>query len=196
MKKVNSILMGVVLVFVTGAVMATGNLKVDIRSVEKQRTMVDISNVVESIYEVELKNMNGDIVYYKKSDVPSAGYRKYFDFSKISEGEYNLTVSIANEKKVNTLKITKGQVELVNQRQEVEPFFTVKGNRLELSYLNFAQEDLKLMVYSNNILLFEKNLNPDFSVNYALDFSKLISGKYNAVLAGENSFYEYNVIVK
>jgi hypothetical protein len=196
MKKVKSVLLGVVLVFVTGAVMATGNLKVDIRSGEKQRTVVDISNVEESIYEVELKNMNGDIVYYKKSDVPSVAYRKYFDFSKISEGEYNLTVSIDNERKVNTLIINKGQVELVNQRQEVAPFFTVKGNRLELSYLNFAQEDMKLMVYSNNELLFEKNLNSEFSVNYALDFSKLASGKYNAVLAGDNSSYEYSVMVK
>jgi hypothetical protein len=55
---------------------------------------------------------------------------------------------------------------------------------------------MKLMVYSNNVLLFEKKLNPDFSVNYALDFSKLTSGNYNAVLAGENSSYEYNVMVK
>jgi hypothetical protein len=196
MKKVKSVLLGVVLVFVTGAVMATGNLKVDIRSGEKQRTVVDISNVEESIYEVELKNMNGDIVYYKKSEAPSVAYRKYFDFSKISEGEYNLTISIDNEKKVNTLKINKGQVELVNQRKELEPYFTLKGNRLELSYLNFAKEDMKLMVYSNNVLLFEKKLNPDFSVNYALDFSNLTSGNYYAVLAGENNSYEYSVMVK
>jgi len=196
MKNVKLVLLGVVLVFAAGAVMATGNLQVEIHSGEKQRTVVKISNVEESIYELELKNINGNIVYYKKSETPSASFRKYFDFSEISEGEYILTVSMDNEKKINTLKINKGQVELVNQRKELEPFFTVKGYRLELSYLNFAQEDLKLMVYSNNELLFEKNLNPDFSVNYALDFSKMASGNYNAVLAGENSSYEYNVRVK
>ena len=196
MKKVKSVLLGVVLIFVTGAVMATGNLKVEICSVEKNRTVVDISNVEESIYEVELTNKNGDIVYYKKSEAPSNVYRMYFDFSKISEGEYNLTVSIGNEKNVNTLRISKGQVELADQRKELEPFFTVKGNRLELSYLNFAKEDLKLMVYGNNMLLFEKNLNPDFSVNYALDFSYLKSGNYNAVLSGANNSYEYTVKVK
>ena len=60
----------------------------------------------------------------------------------------------------------------------------MKDNRLELSFLNFEQKGMKLMVYDNvsNDLLYEENLKPDFVVNKVYDFSKLRNGQYKAGL--------------
>jgi len=116
----------------------------------------------------------------------------------IRDGEYILEIKVDKEKEVSTLYIRNGKVKVLNQQKKVEPFFSMKGDKLELSYLNFAKEDLKFFVYDNNTreLLYEKNLDSGFAVHYALDFSMLESGKYNAVLAGENDFYEYEVAIK
>ncbi len=191
MKTAKQLLLGVAFVLVSGAVMATGNLKVDILQGEKENTVVQISNNAESIFEIELKNNDGNIIYYKRTESPAAACRQYFDFSRIADGQYQLTVSIDSEKKENTLKINNGQVDLVNQRKELEPYFTVRDNRLELSYLNFELDDVNLMVYKNGELLYEKDLEPEFAVNYGLDLSNLNAGDYNAILSTENSTYNY-----
>jgi hypothetical protein len=191
MKNLKAMFTVVALVFISGAVTATGNLKVNVIPGEKNETVVRISNVNQSHYEIELENENGDIVFYKETNSPSTTYSKLYDFSMLEDGKYNFTVKVENEKEVNRLKIKNGKVEVLNQWKEVEPFFTMKDNRLELSYLNFGQKNVKLMVYdgSTQELLYEKKLDSDFAINYGLDFSKLKSGKYDAVLASENNFY-------
>lgn len=196
MKTAKQLLLGAALVLVSGAVMATGNLQVEILQAKKENTVVQISNNDKSIFEIELKNNDGNIIYYKRTDSPTAVCRQYFDFSRIADGQYHLTVSVDSEKKENTLKINNGQVDLVNQRKELEPYFTVRDNRLELSFLNYELENVNLMVYKNDELLYEKNLEPQFAVNYGLDLSNLNAGNYNAVLSTENSTYNYPISKK
>jgi hypothetical protein len=193
MKNFKSILMGVALVVISGAVLASGNLQVNIFPVSKNKTMVHVTNVEKSKYEIEVKNEKGAIVYYKRTVTPQATYAKYYNFSMLNDGDYRLTVKVNNEKMENTLRIQNGQAELVDQRKEVEPFFTLKDNRLELSWLNFAQEDARILVYEDNTLIFEKNLDPKFTVNYALDLSNLGNGNYNAVLVTDNNYFSYPV---
>jgi hypothetical protein len=196
MKNLKSILGGAALFLISGAVLAAGNLKVNITPSGNDRAVVEISNVAESIYEIELKNERGEIVFYKRTNAPSISYSQNYNFSILEEGRYHLTVKVNNEKIENTLGISKGQVTVMNQRKEVKPFFTVKENRLELSYLNFELENLKVLVYDNNRLIFEKELKPEFAVNYAVDFSQLDRGKYDAVLATDNRFFEYQITKK
>lgn len=193
MKNLKSILLGTVLVLFSGAVLATGNMKVNIVPVEKDRTVVQILNVEKSNYEIELTNQNGDLVFYKKTDTPTVMYANHYDFSMLNDGNYNLTVKTNDEKLENSLKVTNGQLETTDQKRVAAPYFTVRDNRLELSYLNFELEDLKVMVYDNNTLLFERTLKPEFAVNYGLDISNLKSGKYDAVLVAENNSFEYQI---
>lgn len=193
MKNLKTILTGIALVFISGAVLATGNLKVNILPAGKDKSMVQILNVEESNYEIELRNERGDVVFYKQTDAPSTTYIKHYNFAMLEDGDYSLTVKTNDEKLENALKLNNGQVESINQKREAAPYFTVNDNRLELSYLNFELENLKVMVYDNNTLLYEKELNPEFTVNYGLDISNLKSGKYDAVLTAGNSSYKYQI---
>jgi hypothetical protein len=198
MKNLKTVLGIVALVFISGAVLATGNLKVNIIPGENEEAVVHIKNATHSMYEVELKNDEGNVVFYKETKTPSKLYSQAYNFSMVEDGEYFMQVKVGSEKEVFTLNISNGKVEVLDQRKVVEPFFTMQGKKLELSYLNFAQEDLRLLVYNNYTreLLYEKELEPGFAVHFALDFSKLRSGRYDAILAGENEFYEYEVAIK
>jgi hypothetical protein len=196
MRNLKSFILGGALFLLSGAVMATGNLKVHIASACSDLTLVQISNVTESRYEIELKNEKGDIIFYKMTNEPSVTYAKQYDFSMLDNGIYNLTVNVDNEKMENSLKINQGHVDVIGQRKEVYPFFTVKENHLELSWLNFELENPKVLLYDNNTLLFEKELDPEFSVNYALDFSNLERGNYYAVLQSDTSHFEYRITKK
>lgn len=198
MKNLKTVLGIVALVFISGAVLATGNLKVNIISGENEEAIVHINNATHSIYEVELKNDEGNVVYYKETKTASKLYSQAYNFSMIEDGDYVLEVKVGSEKELSSLKLANGKVEVLEQWKEIEPFFTMKDDKLELSYLNHAQEKLELLVYDNYTgeLLYEKEFEPDFTVHFALDFSNLRSGKYDAVLVGENNFYEYKVAIK
>jgi hypothetical protein len=102
MKSLKSFFLGGALLLISGAVIATGNLKVHIVSAGSNQAVVHISNVGESKYEIELKNNNGDIVYYKMTNKPSTTYAKHYDFSMLENGNYNLTVAV-NQEKLRTL---------------------------------------------------------------------------------------------
>lgn len=196
MKSFKSILMGTALVLISGAVLASGNLQVNIVPVAKNKTKVYATNVEKSKFEIEVKNDKGATVYYKRTVTPESTYAKYYNFSMLGNGDYTLTVKVDDELLESTLRVQNGQVEVVKQRKEVEPFFTLKGNRLEMSWLNFSKENATMLVYNNNQLIFEKQLDQQFALNYAFDFSNLQPGEYSAVLATDNNYFEYQVAKK
>jgi len=196
MKSFKSILMGTALVLISGAVLASGNLQVNIVPVAKNKTKVYATNVEKSKFEIEVKNEKGATVYYKRTVTPESTYAKYYNFSMLGNGDYTLTVKVDDELLESTLRVQNGQVEVVKQRKEVEPFFTLKGNRLEMSWLNFSKENATMLVYNNNQLIFERQLDQQFALNYAFDFSNLQPGEYSAVLATDNNYFEYQVAKK
>jgi len=127
MKSFKSILMGTALVLISGAVLASGNLQVNIVPVAKNKTKVYATNVEKSKFEIEVKNEKGATVYYKRTVTPESTYAKYYNFSMLGNGDYTLTVKVDDELLESTLRVQNGQVEVVKQRKEVEPFFYVEG---------------------------------------------------------------------
>ncbi len=193
MKNLKTSIAGLVLVLISGAVMATGNLKVDVIPADKKKTLVHAVNSDKSKFEIDIKNEKGEIVYYKMTVKPETEYAKYYNFSALRSGIYTLTVKVDDELMESTLKIDHGQVELIKQKKEIQPYFTLNGNCLEVSWLNFAQEDSRLQIFDKKGLLFEKTLDRQFTVNTALDLSQLTRGEYTAVLITGNNYYEYSV---
>ncbi len=198
MKKLSNVLAVAVLVLFSGVAMASGNLKVNIEQGASDEAVVRISNVVASQFEIEIRNMNNDIVYYKQNSNPSQNVSKTFDFSRLRDGEYALEVRLDKETNQSILQVDNGKVLLVEQNKEVQPFFALKNNRLEISYLNYEKDDVMFYVYDNRTrqLLHEAKLGSEFALHNAVDFSKLNNGSYDAVLVSANHVYEYNVMLK
>ncbi|HPJ21743.1 MAG TPA: carbohydrate ABC transporter permease, partial [Clostridia bacterium] len=75
--------------------------------------------------------------------------------------KYTFPVKLDKEMETYTLDITNGKVKIVNERKDVQPFFTFQNNEFRVSYLNFAEENVKFYLYDNttNKLVLEKNLS-------------------------------------
>ncbi|WP_346855577.1 hypothetical protein [uncultured Draconibacterium sp.] len=198
MKKLNNVLTAVALILISGAAMATGNLKVNIEQSAYDEAVVKISNVVESQFEVEIRNVNNDIVYYKQTQRPSKNLTQTFDFSRLRDGDYTLEVRLDNEQNLSVINIRSGKVTVTDQDKEVQPYFAFKNDRLDISYLNHEKDEVMLYVYDNKMgkLLQEIALGTDFALHSAVDFSKLNKGSYDAVLVSDDNVYEYNVLLK
>ena len=195
MKRLNKVLLTAALALIAGATLATGNLKVNISEGEGAEAHVRVTNAVESQFEMEIRNMNNDIIYYKQIQQPLKMVLNTYDFSKLRNGEYTFTVKLDEEKNTTVLSVNKGDVEVIDQTKQVRPYFGLNNDQLNITYLNFATGDVKLYLYdeSNDNLIHEDMLGSEFALNHAIDLSKLNNGSYEAVLVSDNGIYEYQI---
>lgn len=174
--------------------MATGNLRVNVGNTDADVAMVEISNLTESTFEIDVRDEYGDLIFFKKTQEPSTSYKRNYDFSALEDGIYSLSVSVGNETTHTRFRIDEGMIRVVNETKMVRPVFLFEDNALKLTYLNFAGEKVGLYVYDrSNQELYKKDLKSDFAIHHGLDFSKLPRGKYEVVLASGNEVYDYQV---
>lgn len=196
MKTIRNLFAAVLAVFVFGGAMASGNLRVNIKSLNNDLTEVEILNTKSSVFAIDVKNAQGEIVFYKETKSPSENYKRVYDFSKLENGSYFLTVKIDNEWKETKFEIKNGKMNFVKQKKIVSPVFIFSNNQLKLSYLNFEEENSTLIIYDNNRnVLYQKDLRSDFITQHGLDFSKTARGNYEAVLSSGNEVFSYNIYV-
>ena len=186
----------VLAVFVYGSISASGNLRVNITDLKNSLTEVEILNAKMSMFEIDIKNEKGELVFYKETTSPATNYKRKYDFSKLENGVYLFTVKIDNELKETKFSVENGKMTVLKQTKMVEPVFIFDNSQLKLSYLNFDGENTLLTVYdSNRNELYRKNLSSDFVTQHGLDFSKVARGSYRAVLSSGNNAFSYDIFV-
>ncbi len=198
MKRLNKVLFTAALVIVAGVVMATGNLSVNISEAEGANAHVRVTNAVASHFEMEIRNANNDIIYYKQMQQPSKLILNTYDFSQLNDGEYTFTVKLDKEMNRAVFAVDKGEVKVVDQIKQVDPYFGFNNEQLNISYLNHATGDVRLYLYEDKTsrLIHEDDLGSAFVVNHAIDVSKLDKGNYSAVLESNNGTYQYDITLK
>jgi hypothetical protein len=196
MKTMKTILAVVIAGLIGSSAMASGNLRVNIAEGSKNLAEVEIFNVKMSTFEIDVKDAYGETIFYKETQTPATTYKRNYDFSRLEDGTYFFTVKINNEVKETKFNIDRGQVKVVEAKKVVDPVFVMDNKQLKMSYLNFAQEDTKLIVYDRNRnSLYEKDLKSDFVTQHGIDFSKVPRGSYEVVLASGNEVHSYDVFI-
>ena len=196
MKTMKTIFAVVIAGLIGGSAMASGNLKVNMASGSKELAEVEIMNVKMSTFEIDVTDMYGEVIFYKETKAPATNYKRNYDFSRLEDGTYFFTVRIDNEIKETKFNIERGQVKVVEERKMVDPVFVMDNKQLKLSYLNFQQENSKLIVYDRfRNSLYEKDLKSDFVTQHGIDFSKVPRGDYEVVLSSANSVHSYDVFI-
>ncbi len=191
-----TILAVVIAGLIGSSAMASGNLRVNIAEGSKNLAEVEIFNVKMSTFEIDVKDAYGETIFYKETQTPATTYKRNYDFSRLEDGTYFFTVKINNEVKETKFNIDRGQVKVVEAKKVVDPVFVMDNKQLKMSYLNFAQEDTKLIVYDRNRnSLYEKDLKSDFVTQHGIDFSKVPRGSYEVVLASGNEVHSYDVFI-
>ena len=196
MKTMKTILtvLGASLLYVSA--MATGNLRVNISAGNNDFTEVEISNPKMSMYEIDVKNDKGEVVFYKETQAPALSYKRLYDFSLLEDGTYFFRVKVDKESNETKFIIENGNMIVLEEKKTVEPIFLFENKQLKLTYLNFVGENATLTVYGKNSdQLYQKELKSNFVTHHGLDFSKAARGSYEAVLSSGNEVYSYNIFI-
>ena len=156
--------------------------------------MVEISNLKTSVFQIDVKDEYGEVIFQKKTKIPSTNYKRVYDFSQLDDGIYSMTVKIDRELTEKRLDIRNGQVNVLAEKKVVEPFFMHDNQQFKMLYLNFAGDDVKLYVYdSNRNEIYQKKFTSDFTIHHGLDLSKLPRGNYEFVLSTGNDLFDYRI---
>ena len=178
------------LVAFANTLFATGNLKVNILPVNAEKALVAVSTLTDSNFNITIADENGHIIYYKENSNTGENYRKVFNFSDLEDGTYQLTVVSDNLTAERQFKKSPGLIKVGEEKITLEPFFGYEAGILRCSFLNFNKEDITLYFYKNDEQIYCRNVGRDFSIQQALDLSKLDKGDYKAVLyAGAKQFH-------
>jgi len=196
MKTMKNLFALAIAVLIVNGAMASGNLRVNIASGNNEFAEVEISNVAMSTFEIDVKDENGDIVFYKETQAPASNYKRNYDFSNLEDGNYYFTVKIENESTETKFNINSGELTVFEEKKMVDPVFMFENNELKLTYLNFSEENTSLIVYdSSRNQLYEKDLKSNFVNHHGIDFSKVAKGNYEVVLSSGNDIHSYDVFI-
>lgn len=196
MKTMKTLFAVVITSLIGSGAMASGNLKVNIASGSKDFASVEISNVKMSIFEIDVTDENGELVFYKETITPATSYKKNYDFSGLEDGTYFFTVKIDNESTETKFDIERGQVNVVEEKKMVDPVFVFDNKELKLSYLNFNGDNTTLTVYdSSRTPLYVKDLKSDFVTQHGVNFTKAPRGTYEVVLSSGNEVHSYDISI-
>ena len=195
-KAISKVAMLFAFVAFANTLMATGNLKVNIRPLDSEKAVVAISNAEASNYQISILNDKGEVVYSKETDKESMDYSKIFDFSNLENGDYKLSVTVDRLTTERAFKVNDENISVGKEKNMIEPFFKYKDGILKLSYLNFSQEKLNLNFYDGNELVYTNSIGNGFSIQKGYDLTKLDKGAYSVVLSTDNKTYSYTVNVE
>ena len=176
--------------------MAGGNLKVNILPLTSEKAVVAISTTDAANLQISIENEKGEKVYYKTTDADSKDFRKIFDFSNLEKGNYKLSVSTNGLTSERTFSIDNENIAVGKEKSLIEPYFAFKDGVLKMSYLNFPEENLNLNFYTDNALVYSKEIGDKFNVIEGFDLSKLEKGNYSVVLSTDSKSYTYNLDLK
>ncbi|WP_319479613.1 T9SS type A sorting domain-containing protein [uncultured Draconibacterium sp.] len=190
-----TLFVGIFAMLITSVAMASGNLKVNMADSDSEATVMNISNSEMVKYEIELQDAWGNQIYEMNTEIPRSEINKHYDLSNLENGTYWYSVKTGDEEIRKQLSINYGEVEVMDVRKTVDPYFHQEGDQVKFTYLNYESENIKLYVYDNNTLLEEVSLGKDFTIHKMVNLSDLNAGEYDIVLANDYNIYEHSVVI-
>lgn len=142
--------------------------------------------------EVFVTASDGRVVYYKKSKAAD-NFKSILNLSHLEDGVYTLKLKTGKGSTQSYLEVNKGRIAVKKMQAKMDPFFSYDGKMLILSYLNYSNNNISILLYNGSELVFESRLGNDFNIQRAFDVSKLVKGDFNFVLDGSNQFYSYKI---
>ena len=196
MKTMKNSLLTAVFTLIAGSLFASGNLKVTMTQSGSKEAVVEASNVYAEVYEIEVRDEYGDLIFFKETESYGTDYQRKYDFSALENGRYYMNVKHGNETFIKHFQLERGNIETLSTAKKIEPFFEFTNNVWKMSYLNLSQEDMGIYIYDRKGLVHEKDLKSGFTVNEGFDLSNLDPGNYSIVFTAGSDVYEKNVTVE
>ncbi len=168
--------------------------EVSLIPVDNEKAILSVKNENAAYFELGIYTLYGEMVYYKRTNEQLKDYRRVYDFTNLAQGKYLLSLKVNDTKVTKDFEVTGTGIKVGQNKVSYDPYFNFENNELKFSYLNFDQENLKLLIYSNNGLVYEKNLGKEFNVITGFDLSKLENGSYSIILNSPDKEFSYNIV--
>lgn len=166
--------------------------KMDVYPIEAEKVIISLSNNSPAYFEVSVKEVNGETVYYKQTNNKLTDYKKIYDFSSLNEGHYEFALKVNNTKVKRNFEVSKGDLVFGESKVSYDPYVDLKDGILKISYLNFEGEKLSLKIYGDEGLVYQANLGNEFVINAGYNLSKIQDGGYTVVIEGSDVLLSYN----
>ncbi len=172
--------------------LAGGKASLDITPLSKDRVIISATSETPESYYVTLKSKDGQVIYETKAR-NTVSYKKIYDLSKLSNGEYSLAINNKNFKTERKFSISGNDINVGEQHFVIAPVFTYRDNILRVSYLNYEDEPVTFMVYDNNDVIYKKTIGSNFAIHEGVSLEKLRNGSYSVILSNTTDNYSYTV---
>jgi hypothetical protein len=172
---------------------AIGNFKVSLTARNEGKALLSVTNDSEQIYEINISDSNGNMIYSYETKDSKANFNQTLDFSKLEHGLYKMNVKMDGAEYEKSISVNKSGVSVEKSTKKTDPIFQLKNNVITVSHLNHSNEKVSVYLYQNGGLVWEKELENKFAINKGIDISKLDRGNYNLVLLSGDDIYEYQV---
>ncbi|MCK3683631.1 hypothetical protein [Maribellus sp. YY47] len=180
--------------FIAAIGSATDFPKMNVVQVEKDKAMLAYSASTATPLEITLTNSDGEILYFNCTNERYREYKKLFDFSKIGDGDYCLSVNFGNQSVSRSLSINHNKMEVGPPQKCYVPCFNLNGNQLDISFLNTGMKQVYVNIYHNGEHIEEAKLGRDLAIQKRLDLKRLRPGEYLVVVS--ERFKDHTFIAK
>lgn len=192
MKKVVRTIAAVALLFATTTVMAN-ELKLATDGTSKSLVLEWDAQLSDTSIKIEDKNGN---VMYTDNIVEGDKYLKKFDLAHLPQGDYFLKVENSMKEVVYSISVNKNDVSLIEEKENLKPFYKKKEGMVYLSLLNLDKEEVKVTVLdSANRVLFKEAFENKDVIEKVFNFKNALEDRYTVVIKdGKHTFYEAIVV--
>ena len=180
-------------IFIVSIGIATEKPTMNIVPLPEKKAIIAALNANSAFFELTVENYRGEIMYYKRSEKPLTNYRKTFDFSNLENGKYVMKLKVNDTLLAQNFRITTKGIVPEESHLYFDPYISFEDNRLKLTYLNFDKEEVRMQIFSDKRVIFEKKLGRDFRILDGFDLSKLEKGAYEVVLYSLNHEFSYKL---
>lgn len=191
--KTKTFVLSVFAIVLASAAFATKLPSMKIVPVESEKVGLTFDAETPDKLELTISNMQGEILYYKKTEKPVDNYNTVFDFSETGNGNYKFSLSYKNSTFCRSVNVSNKKVNVGEELRLYSPVYTFENNRLNVSFLNNGRKKVFLNVYQNGEYVTGAELGKDMCIQKAVDFSKLEKGTYDVVLNDSYKYYTYVV---
>jgi len=176
----------------TMPLISNDSMTVELTDVEKE-ARITVRNLHHNNVVLKIEDNWGNALLIEK--IKELGrYSKLYNFSKLGDGEYTITVLFGDEAIYQKVNISNGTLSVMPKYRitEVMPFFLKKGDFLYVSYINSEERYVSVSILdSSNEVIFEKGMGNELDTQGKFDISQLKKGKYTVKLSTfTKTYYE------
>jgi len=179
--------------FVAATGFATETPKMNIVANDNDKILVSFESATACPVELIITDDDGAIMHYWKSDYPENVVNQKLNLSQLGHGTFNVALNYGGTSINREIIITRREIKVGEPVKLLEPFFSFKNEKLNVSFLNVANKNVYLNVYKDGEYYTGMTLGKSFDIQKCIDFSMAEKGSYEIVLADNFKEHYYTL---